>query len=184
MERLKKKHILIVGIFFSLIGYCIYSYYAKLSWGSMQSVRAAASCIKLYIRENEGRFPTSEQDLINKGFVKIETYSNLKQRYSVRCHFRDIFARRRLNQVPPVKKTEVWWTIIPLSKLNIKYGTKIDDIEVTDHRLYDKNTQAQIFLIESPYTIGKRQEHESISFELYKEMHQLQREHQSINEEN
>lgn len=182
MEKVRTRHIIILGISLSFVAYCIYAYYTKLSWANMQRLQAVASCIKLYIEEHEGHFPTSQEDLIAKGFIKIETYGNLRHKYRVRFSVTDVFHNQDSNKAPAVKM-EGWMPISSFNEFNIRYGTRIEDIQVSGHRLYDKNTQAQILLVEGSYKRGLRQEHESISFELYKEMLRLQREHRSINEE-
>jgi hypothetical protein len=111
------------------------------------------SCLRNYISENEGSFPSSEEDLNNKGFIKKE---------SLHVHSISISDSNNAGK-------RDWEEISNFEHFNIYYGIDINDVEAKDNKLYSNETKQQIFLINGRF--GKSGEiFEKASYDLYKEM--------------
>ena len=92
-----------------------------------------------YIKQNNGKFPSGEEDLLNQEFLKKEkTPSGF--RYSV-------------NLDSEYPELEANWSIIPdgyFESLEINYGLNINQIKVVDSSLYNEDTKEQLLLINGP----------------------------------
>lgn len=140
-----------VGIFFCYGGIINQTYQGR-AW-SIESI------ISEFIRENGGRFPNNQQELIEKGYIKVE-YDNEKPKYFVKMKY----GNRVEWQVWPVHLE--WFTI--------QYGAKKEDFFIADNRLYDKNTNKVVFLLDGPYNRriepSLRQTYNIISIKWYEAM--------------
>lgn len=116
------------------------------------------SIIAYYIKQNCGDFPASEEDLVRQHFLKKADIAE-GRKYFLTC-----------TPEKPDPKGE-WRLIGPwFDLLKIAYGAKVENMELTDGKLYDKSTGGQILLIDGPYKKHVGKYYEELSLDLYKLM--------------
>jgi hypothetical protein len=126
-----------------------------------------AMALKGFIHETKGKFPTSEQDLIDKGFLKI-VEAPFGTRYVVRV---DYYFESRT------------WGDVPLERFKIYYGATVDNLRLEGDVLYRKDTNVPVLLIDGPcrdkfkkiYALQSQPSYEEFSVELYKMMLEYQK---------
>jgi hypothetical protein len=120
--------------------------------------------IASYIQKNSGKFPLSEDDLIQQGFLKkIKVDDNYE--YYLKLGSDD-------------RPDKGYYKCPNFKLLEILYRVKVEDIDRVGHKLYDKSTGEQILLIDGPYRRNlKTTQYEPISVKWYKLM--LQEEQQA-----
>jgi hypothetical protein len=131
------------------------------------------AAIEGYISENNGQFPLSEQDLIDKGFLRIEKTST-ETVYKVRIDYHQVRAGYRV--VSPN------WSEVYFDKYKILYGASTDNIRLEGDMLYSVDTNQPVLLIAGPYKkyfkhsiITGDRTYEEFSVELYKMMLEYQK---------
>lgn len=159
--KIKTKQILLILIFPAVVVALCIGYYVLLPWifriGSVgiTAIRTHR-LISRYIQENNGKFPPSEDDLISQKYIKkgrvrtgYEYYLNLN----------------------PSEPGERYYKYFWFKSLKIAYGTKIEEIELVDGKLYEKSTNKQILLIDGPYRKQLKKSHyEPLSVKWYEQM--------------
>ena len=110
-----------------------------------------------YIQKNGGKFPISEGDLIQQGFLK-KTKVDDEYEYSFKLG-PDDWWDKGYHKRPDFKF------------LKISYGLQIENINRVGKKLYDKTTGEQILFIDGPHKRWlQRKCYEPISLRLYKLM--------------
>jgi len=119
---------ILIMVLFVMHGTFVNQMYQGRAWSIEQ-------LISDFIREN-GRFPDSEQELVDKGYIRIEFENGVPT-----CYVRTACDQKN--------KWEKW--PVYLERFEILYGVKIDDFIVKDKKLYKRGTNEQIFLLSGPY---------------------------------
>jgi len=120
--------------------------------------RFARGILVPYISANNGVFPMSEDDLLNKKFLKKAKIHDGNEYYLK-------LGPSEFGEEAAYHKN-VWFKF-----LRINYGARVENIEVRGGKLYDKSTKKQVLLIDGPYKqhLQKRC-YESVSLHLYELM--------------
>jgi len=111
-----------------------------------------------YIRQNQGKFPTSEEDLINQFFFKKEKTAD-GFRYFITYDFDKTVSDR-------------YWSSMNakcFESVTISYGAKLDKIRVVEGKLFDEETGSQILLIDGPEKLGLKGYYENATLYWYQE---------------
>ncbi|HOM62114.1 MAG TPA: hypothetical protein PLP49_11855 [Anaerohalosphaeraceae bacterium] len=88
-------------------------------------------CLLYYIEQNSGEFPSSEEDLLQKGFLKVDN-----------SH---IYV-----QFPNTASTIESHRCFRFRAFTIRYGTKFEDLKLFKGVLVDKKTNKEVLLINGP----------------------------------
>jgi len=165
--KLVRRRDLLIGIGFLLFILCLWLYgYRKELWYKELRIRKIASCLAMYIERNNGQFPSSTKDLVNEGLLNVKKAGN-KTSYEVRFDFADTWFRKTADNIKMVG----WSIIKDFDEFNIRYGAKIQELELRDGYLYDSKNEKKIFLITGPYeSCILRKTYEELSVHLYREM--------------
>lgn len=110
--------------------------------------------INVYIRNNNGRFPSSESDLEKTGLLK-KTEHNNGIRYYIRYG---------------ATNEDRWHEFNYFDMFRIYYGVNTENLKVLDGIIYDKSTNKPLLLIEGLYKWALRKVYQSISLEWYELM--------------
>lgn len=169
--------ITIFALLFALVFISISFYFTQVKHeryliGLENDLRILGKKFKEYISQNNGSFPSSEEDLINKGFLAKK---NLKESRITRYYIPD-----------PVYG--VGATANYFHEWKIEYGVKLEDLKVEEGKLYDINTNMQMVLIRGPFIRRDRflnKVYEEVSLDLYNEMLHFQQDKaaETINDE-
>ena len=135
--------LLVVSVLLALLFAGVY-WYGCIMHTAGGVVKAAVDMdyvVSSYIRENQGKFPADEEDLIRQHFLR-KTKSNNGYDYFIRSFYFD-------HENPDSEKG--WNQIYFIDSLKISYGVRIEDIELVNGLLCKKNTDEWILLIDGPY---------------------------------
>lgn len=152
-----------IGLLICFLVLLINSKIKVISESEKRSVSTITFCLKNYIAENEGCFPTSVEDLEKKGFLKKVPYGNKQGEYYYRIY------------APDMTAWEGWLPFQQFNQFTFQYGVKVEDIELKEGRLFSKADHTQIFLFKGPFFERLITEYEAASLELYQEMVRLQK---------
>ena len=161
-KKTKYVMVVVVCLFVLLCGVYIYWYGAVVMpvTCAMASIEDVGELIASYIREYNGRFPASEDDL-------IQCYYLMKKESADRCEY----LYRPYQVDPNFGDKEHWTALRSFGLMQLWYGVEVDDIEMTDGKLYDKTTHKHILLIDGPHKKWLQKKcYEPISLELYELM--------------
>jgi len=126
-----------------------------LYWYEQKLIYLVNNMLAMYVQRNKGEFPESEDDLIDKHYPrKTETSEGKKY-----------FLPTEYNQGPNDRWQDAGEYF---SRIKILYGAKLQNIKMTDGRLFDKGTDEQVLLIDGPH--GGPLYYEEYSLELYEAM--------------
>ena len=114
--------------------------YVQPAGGLSAVVARVDTMVSAFIRNNNGRFPNSEDNLIHQGLLK-KTESSQGYKYFMR----PVTAQGKVI-------IDAGWMELPRFKLfQLKYGIEVNDIEQRNGKLYDKSTGSEFLLIEGSY---------------------------------
>jgi len=137
-------------------------WYIRLLDRERTSVDWLVGWLKLFIAENEGRFPSSQQELIDKGLLKVEPHAG---GYNYRVY---------------MGGNDKGGAVFPLfERFSIRYGTNVDDLEIRNATLFDKLTHKEVLLVQGFYPQLK-QTYTVASVQLYYEMLGLQKQRRQL----
>jgi len=161
-----RDYIIIAGVFLFIICSFLYKYVPLYSETCHYAglLTCLTEPIAGYIRQNQGQFPASEDDLVNQYFMKKEKVTE---------GFNYSFTS---NPNKPGPNTN--WNLVEsdyFETLTISYGAKLDNIEVVDGRLFDKETGSQVLLIDGPEIWGLKSYYENPTLYWYEEMLRYQK---------
>jgi hypothetical protein len=159
LKRIKKIYlfslfiVLFIVVLFLGYGAQINQLYQGRAW-SIEQV------ISEYIQENAGQFPKSQQDLISKGYLKVE-YEKGNPRYFNKIVYND-------------QRTEWQEWPVHLEWFTVRYGVQKEDFLVVNGRLCEKENGQEVFLLDGPYNRRieptLRRMYRMISLKWYKQM--------------
>lgn len=124
-----------------------------------ETLRQLHTCLILYTHNHNGRFPNSQQQLIDEGYFRIEKsqnkYSGKEQTF---YHFPTLGLYVKLpgllsyyNPKDDNPNNSIYWSTISdnwLEKIRINYGVQLDDLKLKwPMRLVSKKTDKQVLLI-------------------------------------
>jgi hypothetical protein len=137
-KMLKRKIKIITSILLSCaIAVVLFFIYGNLINQSYQGrLWSIEQVISDFIKENNGRFPANQQELIDRGYIKVE-HTNGTSRYFTKVKF---------------GSKEEWreWPVY-LERFTIRYGADKEDYVVINDGLYEKKTMKRVFLIDGPH---------------------------------
>ena len=124
----------------------------------MSNLMKVEKMFSVYIKNNDGSFPAKEADLITNNLLKI-----VDKKYHVLCN-------------PNADASEEYWDMCRIfNELDILYGVKAENLEISNNELREKFTKKPILLINGPYSVLFGRTYKSISIELYKLMNTNQK---------
>ncbi|MFA6176688.1 MAG: hypothetical protein WC765_08940 [Phycisphaerae bacterium] len=167
----KSKIIMFIALF--IVCYLCFCFYLKISSIKETFLNRVGSCIKLYISQNDGNFPSSREDLFNKGYLTKETVDG-------NSHIRMKIIQDFFNDWPSMEISSDYKTAyvsgVNFDRFDIRYGVEPKELKLEKNKLFDVHTNKHILLIDGPskfsltsYYLPKRY-YNFISVELYKEM--------------
>ena len=110
--------------------------------------------LSLYIRENNGQYPKSQDELIEKGYLRTQFIEG-KVEYQYLVDFEEPY---------------VWSKLYYFEKFTIDYGVNLIDLEVKDEKLYDPKSKEHIVLIDGPKVLLlSNDDYDYLSVKLYDE---------------
>jgi len=133
-------------------------------WDIPKSTASRLGVVPLYGRclwlekfiEANGRFPESEQELVDKGYLEITTGGT---------------GRLRFNLLDPCDPTSIGFSTGDLDHfrqpLTISYGVSCDDLCFSEGQLRDRRTGEPVFLLDGKYRKRFYVEYEHASLWLY-----------------
>lgn len=144
---------------------------ATLGWYACAKIRyqlelplyQMASCLRLYIREFH-TFPQSRDDLIQKGYLKIDR-SDGQESYSVRFDLVEAITRKTTD-----KTVSTTWYEIDFSSFTLRYGAAVDTLFLKEGVLYQKSDGKPVLLFDGPRKWLLSGTYSRLSAELYREM--------------
>ena len=188
---------IILGLAFTLSFIVIMGFCFIYGWiyfcGYLAIEYRIPSCLKFYIRDNNGQFPDSRQDLIGKGYLRTskEYYSSEPEDcFLLNASLGKTYDPNHIDLYPDIYFVHIYemdqfrwdsnktiydnkpddWFPIHLDDYHIRYGSRLEDIELKGDKLYDKNSQERILLVEGPHKIILRWLYTKVSRDLYEEM--------------
>lgn len=163
MSLIKKRTKAIMVTFVVLISvlFCIAPYiYMKVlipAGNVVASMDTLEFTLVRYIKQNDGNFPSCEEELVRKDFLRTRNQESIDGQYS------NLLIQSWMDP-------NSWISFYGRDKLKVSYGLSIEDIYRRNGKLYDLSTNEQIFLIHGPYKIILDTEYEKTSNRLYKTM--------------
>jgi hypothetical protein len=159
--RLKKVRILLCLVVVIIAGYIL----QKIKYNCEVPIYQIYSCLKLYIQENKGVLPASQEELMKKGYLRVEANDRGKY-YSVRCDLIEIVTRLPTEN----KNNPEFWIKISFTNFFIRYGILKDDFVVRNNTLYDKTTGEKVLLFTGPWSSVLSGTYNTLSVALYNEI--------------
>ena len=153
--------IIIIGVSLIMV-VCFWLWFLPLfleTWQYVGLMTRLGRPIAGYIRQNQGEFPSSEKDLIDKFFLKKEKTDD-----GFRYFLTDDFDE-------PVISDRGWNPVDSkcFESITISYGTELNNIEEVDGKLFDKGTGSQVLLIDGPGKLGLKRYYERATLYWYEE---------------
>jgi hypothetical protein len=149
----KKRNIIALLILLLLLSLVPYFIFHEKMYAYKLDAHHISLTLKEFVKSNHGSFPSSEDKLIEKGYLKQPSENNNK--YKVRYR----------------KETDSWWPCLDYKGMNVRYNFDLSNVKVVDNKLCDKNTNYQILIIEGPYSsYFLKDEYERYSYEIYEEI--------------
>ena len=117
-----------------------------------------------FIKDN-GYFPKSEQELIDKGYMKI-VLSNGNQQYKYSSRGNDF-----------------WYDLNEFDSYRYYYGTSISDLEYNNGVVYQKKSNKPFLFIDGPYSSSwKKKTYNDVTIKIYEAITNAS--HSSLNSKN
>ena len=159
MSRKKRTTTVVSIILFVLILVIVYKF--GLIFQTCGSLARTAEnihhVIALYIQKNNGNFPSSEDDLIQKKFIK-KVKGDDEYEYFLKLGSDD-------------RQDKGYYKHHNFKLFEISYGVNVEDINRVGPKLYVKSTGEQMLLIDGPYRRHlKKTQYEPISLKWYELM--------------
>lgn len=145
-----KKIVITVGVIALVLWLSV-----KIHWAASLIARAhtLGNVISCYIA-NEGYFPSSEDDLVQRGYLRKENNDVNSIQYYIRCD----------------PNTEGWHSLFPYKLFKIRYGIDIQDLKIINGKVCDKITNEPILLIEGSYSFALKRTYESVTLMWYNQV--------------
>ena len=133
---MQKRNAIFGLLLFTIVAFCVCSTHIHNVYvGKGARAWSVERLISEYIQENDGQFPRSQKDLMEKGYLKIE-YKEGRPKYFNKVTF---YQQAKWQEWP-----------VHLEWFTIRYGAKKEDFIVVDGALCEKNRQ-EVFLLDGPY---------------------------------
>jgi len=165
MKKLKKKiciFTLIICLLLIVSMFC--SYFAM--WMSIPVYRIG-SCLKLYISNNNGNWPSSKDGLISQGYIKLIPRQKGENYYEIKTILGYVYDWNSDYTLP---KYETANSHEYFDRYSIKYGIRVEDLRIEKGKLVEVKTNLPVLLIEGPFKFLLKGEYRKVSRDLYKEM--------------
>ena len=162
MKTIKVKLLLVV-FFILVLTFSGWYIFEKIKYNLEIPLYQISSCLHLYIQEHQ-KFPTDQEDLVSKGYLRIEKSKN-NTKYQVKCDLVEVITRESTNKTVPTT-----WTETPFQKFDIQYSVQIDELLIKEGVLYNINADQKSFLLSGPHRFLLSRAYQEISLSLYEEM--------------
>lgn len=156
---MRQKTLVYIGVAFLVCGIVFIGYGASINHYYQSRAWAIESVVTRFIVEHEGRFPKSQQELIDEEYLKIDSQTGTA-RY---------FSKVEINN-----KMEWREWPVELHRFTIAYGARKEDLHVMDNKLYRKNSEEEVYLFDGPFNRSMepslRRSYRLISLKWYEQM--------------
>jgi len=146
--------------------YVLWHLWKALPIGYRHNLEPLKECLLYYLEQNAGVFPSSEEELLQKGFLKIENSTESERSYIY------ILVRNRNAPSPEFRRC------FRFRNFTIKYNTQYEDLQLLNGRLVDKRTNQPVLLINGPCRLFVP--YRDYSIELYRKMSEMKKKNESL----
>ena len=160
----KRKHIInAVGLVVLIIVFIAFSKHVmNVSLTGRNRVMTSAFIIG-YIEKNDGRFPASEDELIEKGGLRKQVSDTETKYYYI---LKDGDGHKN--------------KLDDFGSFKLRYGSSLENVEMENGRLYDKLTHEEVLLIDGLYTEQLKDRYRDMSCHWYKLMVEMSKDSQGL----
>ena len=127
---IRKTDIIPVVVLIIFLWVLLNAYRSSIIHPDLQDLRIIKNWLGIYIWQNDGGFPVSEEDMIEKGLLRKSSATS-NGNYSLRASI-----------------TDAWFEGVGIDKFNINYGFEYENVDLIDNKLFDKDHGGQVLLID------------------------------------